>query len=379
MIYKYLSINRIWESHGVQVAVNTSDISTKAGCEQLIRDSIKLGPVGGIFNLAVILKDSIFENQDAGKFAECMAPKAVATKHLDELSRRLCPELQYFVVFSSVSCGRGNAGQSNYGMANSVMERIIERRHQLGLPAKAIQWGAVGEVGLVADMQEEKIDMVIGGTLQQRISSCLEELDPLMAGNEPIVSSMVVAEKSFTASGKKNIIETVMNIMCIRDLKSVSLESSLAELGIDSLMTVELKQTLEREYEIFLTTQELRALTFSKIAELAKARETQEPQSMLKSAEESNPKYKNLFVGNLGEEKLSDETILSFGDKTSNSSECGALMIPGIEGIAGEVWFKIANGVKFATSVLQLKKTSFAKTLEESVEIIENVSFLLVK
>lgn len=51
-----------------------------------------------------------------------------------------------FVVFSSVSCGRGNAGQTNYGMANSVMERICERRKQDGYAALAIEWGAVGEV-----------------------------------------------------------------------------------------------------------------------------------------------------------------------------------------------------------------------------------------
>lgn len=51
-----------------------------------------------------------------------------------------------FVVFSSVSCGRGNAGQTNYGMANSIMERICEKRKADGFPALAIQWGAIGEV-----------------------------------------------------------------------------------------------------------------------------------------------------------------------------------------------------------------------------------------
>lgn len=61
----------------------------------------------------------------------------------DELSRKLAPQLRYFVVFSSVSCGRGNAGQTNYGMANSVMERIVEQRKRDGLPAKAIQWGSL--------------------------------------------------------------------------------------------------------------------------------------------------------------------------------------------------------------------------------------------
>lgn len=55
---------------------------------------------------------------------------------------------RYFVIFSSVSCGRGNPGQTNYGMANSIMERICERRKTDGYPALAIQWGAVGDVCL---------------------------------------------------------------------------------------------------------------------------------------------------------------------------------------------------------------------------------------
>jgi fatty acid synthase len=53
---------------------------------------------------------------------------------------------RYFVIFSSVSCGRGNAGQTNYGMANSIMERICERRKRDGFPALAIQWGTIGDV-----------------------------------------------------------------------------------------------------------------------------------------------------------------------------------------------------------------------------------------
>lgn len=158
----------------------------------------------------------------------------------DELSRKYAPQLKYFVIFSSVSCGRGNAGQSNYGMANSVMERIIEHRHRDGLPAKAIQWGAVGEVGLVADMAEDRIDMEIGGTLQQRISSCLTELDALLTTvTEPIVSSMVVAEKRAGSDGKSNIIETVLNIMGIRDIKTLSSTATLSEVGMDSLVCEE--------------------------------------------------------------------------------------------------------------------------------------------
>ena len=48
-----------------------------------------------------------------------------------------------------MSSGRGNAGQTNYGFANSAMERICEERMKSGLPGIAIQWGAIGDVGLI--------------------------------------------------------------------------------------------------------------------------------------------------------------------------------------------------------------------------------------
>lgn len=81
-----------------------------------------------------VLRDAFFENQDAKKFETVCNAKVDTTISLDRESRVLCPQLDYFVVFSSVSCGRGNAGQTNYGMANSAMERICEARQSEGLP-----------------------------------------------------------------------------------------------------------------------------------------------------------------------------------------------------------------------------------------------------
>uniref|UniRef100_A0A834UD05 oleoyl-[acyl-carrier-protein] hydrolase n=1 Tax=Vespula pensylvanica TaxID=30213 RepID=A0A834UD05_VESPE len=46
-------------------------------------------------------------------------------------------------------------------MANSIMERICEKRVEEGLPGLAIQWGAIGDVGLVAEMQDEDKEFVI--------------------------------------------------------------------------------------------------------------------------------------------------------------------------------------------------------------------------
>lgn len=113
-------------------------------------------------------------------------------------------------------------------------------------------------------MQDVHMDIEIGGTLQQRISNCLSVLDKFLLQPDPVVSSIVVAEKRATAGAGGNIIDAVTNVLGIRDIKTVSFHSSLAELGMDSIMAVEIKQTLEREFEIFLTPQDIRSLTFAR-------------------------------------------------------------------------------------------------------------------
>lgn len=212
----------LWKSYGVNMLIiKDIDIATPKDCEYVLRTAEKEAPVDAVFNLGVVLKDGILKNQTAETFAESFRSKARATQTLDKLSRKICPNLRHFVVFSSVSCGRGNAGQTNYGMANSIMERICEKRVEEGLPGMAIQWGAVGDVGLVADMQENNKELIISGTLQQKISHCLDELDKFLVQSRPVVSSMIVAEKKLESFGLNNLVKTIANILgkcCHMDL-----------------------------------------------------------------------------------------------------------------------------------------------------------------
>lgn len=301
----------LWESYGCNVIVNTADISTYQGCKTLLVESLAHGQIGGIFNLAAVLRDSIFDNQSVEKFHESIGPKATATRFLNELSRILCPKLEHFVVFSSASCGRGNGGQTNYGMANSIMERIIEQRLLDKLPGKAIQWGAIGEVGLVAEMAQGKIDMEVVGTLQQRIESCLNVLDTLLTSPQAIVSSIVVADKSNSESnkdGQLSLLKSVMKIMGIRDIKANSKNASLAELGMDSLMSVEIKQMLEREFDIFLSPQQLRSITFAKIDELSSGGAKCELES------NTRPDQTKILFRSLGDEAVSENTLLPINE-----------------------------------------------------------------
>ncbi|VVC87707.1 unnamed protein product [Leptidea sinapis] len=266
--YQSWCISR-WRARGATVLVSTADACSASGARALLRDANSLAPVGGIFNLAAVLRDAFLENLTPDDFRAVARPKVEGTRALDEASRELCPELEHFVVFSSVSCGRGNPGQSNYGLANSAMERIMEVRQADGLPGLAVQWGAIGEVGLIVETMGGD-ETVVGGTVPQRMASCLETLGALLARPHAVVASMVLADKRRTAAPPADsLVHAVANILGIKDPSKVSESANLAELGMDSLMGAEIKQTLERGYDVVLGVQEIRALTFAKLKALS--------------------------------------------------------------------------------------------------------------
>lgn len=145
--YQALCMRR-WSEDGINVVISMEDVTTLSGAEQLIKESNQLAPIGGIFNLAATLRDGLIENLQEEDFKVVMLPKIDGTKNLGEISNKLCPSLDYFVVFSSGSGGRGSASQCNYGLANSAIERMIEQRRAAGLLGLAIQWGTIGDTGM---------------------------------------------------------------------------------------------------------------------------------------------------------------------------------------------------------------------------------------
>jgi len=325
----------------------------------------------------------LFENQTEEDFKASAGPKAVATSLLDKYSRTMCPELKHFVIFSSVSCGRGNAGQTNYGMSNSVMERICEIRHSEGLPALAVEWGAVGEVGLVADMAEDNQEVVIGGTLQQKISNCLEILDDLLTQkNNPIVSSMVVAEKRASSSNAGTIVDTVINILGLRDLKTISLHSTLAELGMDSMMAVEIKQTLERQFEVFLTPQDIRSMTFAKLQEIGSSDDKENKAGAeAKSIAQVPDVGLGYLIRAIGEESSAYNSVMRIPSLCEDGSVVEQpttklhtlFVIPGLEGISS-MMEPLSKNLNMQVLCLQYDISGTASTIEEMAATHYSVS-----
>jgi fatty acid synthase len=179
---------KIYDVFKTKIIVWTHESKTIKGSEKLLEDASQLGPIGGIFHLAVALNLNLISDQTVKSFRETCESKIDIFSNLDKLTRISCPELDYFVVFSSVICGKGFAGQSNYAYANSVCERICEQRRRDGLHGLAIQWGAVGDVGLVAD---NAIFDNFPLSHKQSMNSCLEVMDKFLQYPDSILSSNV--------------------------------------------------------------------------------------------------------------------------------------------------------------------------------------------
>jgi hypothetical protein len=172
-------------------------------------------------------------------------------------------------MFSSVVAFYGNEGQSSYAYANSALERLCERRVTQGLPATAIQWGPIGDVGFVAreGMRDAFSHL---GMKTMSILTVLETLDPLLTAQEAVTSShtpLQLVPKRSQDSGRRSLLHDVLQIMGFEGAPGdEALRRPLGELGVDSLMIVEINQILARDYGLSLVPKQIRGLTLAQLA-----------------------------------------------------------------------------------------------------------------
>ena len=267
--YHKFCIDRL-ESMGAKVWILKNDVSNLPQAADLIDRAIKIGPVGGIFNTAMVLKDAFFENQTKESFEEACAIKIKGTDNLDQITRVKCPRLDHFVCFSSLVASKGNLGQTNYAFANSSMDLICEKRKRNNLPGISIQWGVIGDVGHVAEFMGN--ETVIAGSVPQRIISCLDVLEKVMASSCSIIGSAVEVTENMSLGSSEDFLGAILNVLGLKDASSVDPNSTLGDLGLDSLMAVEIKQLLEKNHDIVLSTKEIRELKISDIKEISKSK-----------------------------------------------------------------------------------------------------------
>ena len=133
--------------------------------------------------------------------------------------------------------------------------------------------------------------------------------------------------------------------------KTVAQNISLAELGMDSMMAVEIKQTLEREYDIFLTAQDIRNLNFAKLVEMRdKDLERQKAQNPDINEQTIELSGIQLLLQTLYNVDLPTETCMELQTRM-DPRKIKVFLLPSIQG-CGHIFNPLASKIRpFATAL----------------------------
>ena len=134
---------------GVEIRELAADIADAAQVEALLeRIRRDMPALKGIVHCAAAIEDASLVNMTEDSFYRVLRPKIAGAWNLHR--QTLDRDLRFFVMYSSATTLFGNEGQANYVAANLYLEALAAHRRGLGLPALAVAWGAIGEVGHLA-------------------------------------------------------------------------------------------------------------------------------------------------------------------------------------------------------------------------------------
>ena len=111
-------------------------------------------PLKGILQMSMVLRDENFSKMTFDQWNAATLPKVQGIWNLHNATVSAGLDLDFFVLFSSLSGIIGQPGQANYASANTFLDAFVQYRTQLGLPASAVDIGAVGDVGYVSQNPE---------------------------------------------------------------------------------------------------------------------------------------------------------------------------------------------------------------------------------
>jgi acyl transferase domain-containing protein/NADPH:quinone reductase-like Zn-dependent oxidoreductase/NADP-dependent 3-hydroxy acid dehydrogenase YdfG/acyl carrier protein len=137
-----------WENMGVSATVHACDVTDEAAADALLNTLRQIGPLKTVIHAAMVLDDALINNLSRERNRPVIDVKAQGAAVLDRLTR--ADTLDHFIMFSSATTLVGNPGQANYVAANGYLEGLARARRIDGLPGLAIGFGAIADKGYLA-------------------------------------------------------------------------------------------------------------------------------------------------------------------------------------------------------------------------------------
>jgi polyketide synthase 12/myxalamid-type polyketide synthase MxaB len=275
-----------WRQAGVEVRVEAVDVADEEVMRGVLGDLGAGRPLRGVIHAAGVLEDGLLVRQGWEPFCRVLRPKAGGAWVLDRLTRTL--PLDFFVLYSSAASLLGSAGQGSYAAANGFLDGLAHARWGRGEPATVINWGAWSVRGMAtrqAEAQKRRWQEAGAGWLSaEQGLAALEEvlrrgwaqalvsnvdwprwqeqlrgpLPPLLQAvaaapqaEAPADEAVPLADRLRELPGPERrpavlafVRARAARVMGLPGPDGLDVRQPLQELGLDSLMAVELTRTL---------------------------------------------------------------------------------------------------------------------------------------
>ncbi|KAH9495218.1 hypothetical protein Btru_015701 [Bulinus truncatus] len=134
----------------------------------------------GVFFSAGVIEDKLLLEMTRTDFLKVLSPKVKGAWNMHQMTKDM--NLDYFVLYSSVTSVIGNIGQANYGAGNAFMDGLALYRRSMNLAGQSINWGALN-VGMLEGNLEAKKNLESKGFVVMSEEVIMNYMQPMLLLN----------------------------------------------------------------------------------------------------------------------------------------------------------------------------------------------------